>query len=90
MTENTYQLTIVLSQEEKDALASLAEEQRRNPGDQAAHLIRQALMEYGLIAWKPHNPILTNDLPADEHETQLLSRESAPASEGRHTLPAGG
>ncbi len=52
--ENAYQLTIQLSQEETDALASLAKDQRRSPGDQAAHLIREALMEYGLITWKPH------------------------------------
>ena len=53
MSENTYQLTIRLSQKEKDALAILAERQGRTPGKQVVFMLREDLVEYGLMKWSP-------------------------------------
>lgn len=42
-------MTVSLRQEEREALLALAEQERRDPRQQAAVLIRQELERYGLI-----------------------------------------
>ena len=51
--ENDIRIMITITKEEKAALIKLAELQRRDPRDQAAILINQELISYGLIPWRP-------------------------------------
>ena len=59
-------ITIVLSTEEKDALIAFALKQRRDPREQAALIIQQALEKQGLI--KPTMPGLNNVVSSSKPE----------------------
>jgi hypothetical protein len=61
--ENAIHITIMISQEEMEALIKLSERQRRDPKDQAAILIRRELEEYGLMPWKPDSHMPVDDIP---------------------------
>ena len=55
-------LTVPLLREERAALAQLAEQQRRDPRDQAAWLIRQSLVNLGLLpSAKPQTGGVNNE-----------------------------
>ncbi|HKI53417.1 MAG TPA: hypothetical protein VJ987_04785 [Anaerolineales bacterium] len=58
-------LTIILSDQEKSALISLSEREKREPGDQAALLIRERLAQEGLI-----------DISQDVFPTEQISESS--------------
>lgn len=57
-------IAITISIDEASALITLADKQRRDIEDQAAILIHQGLVQYGLINW---SPLIT--VPADLEES---------------------
>ena len=42
-------ITVRLNEQELQALVALAEKERRHPRDQAAYIIRTALVQYGIL-----------------------------------------
>lgn len=56
-------VTIILQQDEREALRVLAEQERRDPRQQAALCIRRELERRGLLP------------PADQHDHQAQGRE---------------
>lgn len=46
-------IMITISREEKRALIDLAQLRRRDPRDQAAQLVHDGLISYGMLTWRP-------------------------------------
>jgi hypothetical protein len=46
-------IMITITREEKRALIDLAQLRRRDPRDQAAQLVHDGLISYGMLTWRP-------------------------------------